>query len=161
MDKFASTHCNPLGKSKQNINTQKTSSIFFDPQNAIYKPKINNFQTPLSGRNKNTGHLIKAAESMLGNLSNNDQSQYESSNSEYSKLSQKEKKSKENDLYSRNYLKNKMKKQVSLHHPQTEIASLKNTPNIQSQQDCNSSSRDSCIDPQNSFYVANEFIHEE
>lgn len=52
-----------------------------------------------------------------------------------------------------------MKKQNSQHH-QTENVLQKDINKQISQQDCNSSSRDSCIDPQNSFYVSNEFTLE-
>ena len=46
LDKLASTHSNPLGKSKPNIPQNKISSIFTEDKYNSFKPKINNFQIP-------------------------------------------------------------------------------------------------------------------
>jgi hypothetical protein len=91
LDKLASTHCNPSNKLKANAHNNKVSSIFNEEKLSSIKPKINNFQIPsdIPKRPSKGSNLVRVGEHVLNNLSINDHSQHESSNSEYSKLSQK------------------------------------------------------------------------
>jgi hypothetical protein len=78
LDKLASTQGNPLGKVRNN-SYRKSSSIFNEDKKTSFKPKINNFQIP--SENNKGSRLARAAEHILSNLSINEHSQHESSNS--------------------------------------------------------------------------------